>query len=829
MRPSANPECVVSGPNYRFTVLTEGLVRYEYAPDGIFEDRASTFAINRGLGFVPDFKTYEDETGLEIITSRFHLTYDRQPFSSSGLLVDVRGRITTNGSQWRFGVDEDAWEGIENLRGTARTLDGADGRRDLEKGIMGRAGFATIDDSVTMLFDGKGWVATRRPGGAEGKRIDGYLFVYGLDFKDAIKAFYAISGNQPVIPRWALGNWWSRYHPYKAEEYLKLMDRFHKEEVPLSVGVLDMDWHYVNEKRVTTAGWTGYSWNKDLFPDPKGFCDEMHKRRLKVSLNDHPADGVHLFEDAYGPMAKEIGFDTSQRKPIQFNPTNKAFFNAYFDVLHRALEEDGVDFWWIDWQQGTISRIPGIDPLWMLNHFHFLDNARSGKRPIIFSRYAGPGSHRYPVGFSGDTRVTWASLDFQPEFTATASNIGFGWWSHDIGGHMQGGKDDELSTRWFQLGVFSPIMRLHSVLSEWMSKEPWNYRQECQSIMKNFLRLRHRMIPYLHTMNIRSATEGEPLVQPLYWEHPREQDAYHNKNQYFFGSQLMVAPVTSPRNLQTGMGCVKAWLPPMRKHVDIFGGTVYDGGRMLNLYRQLNWYPVFAREGAVIPLDLAEVPENGGVNPKEYEVIIVVGQDGRFVIVEDLMDDTEGGKGADHAYKQRQIPITWNQVEGCLRIGPVKSEASDAGEDDTMRAWKVKFISCRGVELKNVSTSGFDADVGIDETMAGGCIIKVNDVPSNKGLAIHIGPDPQLDVLDIREPVRHMINAFQCEYDLKDKIYECVKEEGHSLSARVSRLLAIGADSKLIGPVFEVLLADSRLEYSPHFMPCKWKGKLPNC
>jgi hypothetical protein len=137
----------------------------------------------------------------------------------------------------------------------------------------------------------------------------------------------------------------------------------------------------------------------------------------------------------------------------------------------------------IDWQQGEHSRIPGIDPLWyvlpasgrlsqgglsnnltsrMLNHFQFLDTGRDGRKSIIFSRFSGPGSHRYPVGFSGDSVVSWASLEFQPEFTATSSNIGYGWWSHDIGGHMLGGRNDELVTRWVQYGVFSPIFRLHS-------------------------------------------------------------------------------------------------------------------------------------------------------------------------------------------------------------------------------------------------------------------------------------------------------------------------------------------------------------------------------
>ncbi|KAF7504087.1 hypothetical protein GJ744_002852 [Endocarpon pusillum] len=817
-RPVANPKAVVSGEKYRFTVLTDALIRYEYAPDGIFEDRASTFAINRDLGSVPDFETYEDESGLEIITERLHLTYDKQPFSSSGLVVDVKGKITNWGSQWRFGIDENVWEGVENFGGTARTLDGVDGRCKLEGGIIGRVGYATIDDSVSMLFDGNGWVGSRRPGGIQGKRIDGYLFAYGLRYKEAIKAFYAVSGKQPVIPRWALGNWWSRYYEYRAGEYLSLMDLFQREKVPLSVAVLDMDWHYVHEDRVTTAGWTGYTWNKQLFPDPKGFCEALHKRRLKVTLNDHPADGVHAFEDVYERMAKFMDFDTSQKKPILFNPTDKTFFDAFFDVLHRELEEDGVDFWWIDWQQGTFSRIPGIDPLWMLNHFHFLDNARDGKRPIIFSRYGGPGSHRYPVGFSGDTRASWASLDFQPEFTATASNIGYGWWSHDIGGHMLGAKDDELSTRWLQYGVFSPIMRLHSTLSEWQSKEPWNYRNEFEEIMKKFLRFRHRMIPYLYSMNVRAATEDEPLVQPLYWQHPRAQDAQHNKNQYFFGSELMVAPITKPRHLQTGLGTVKAWLPPNGRYVDIFTGTVYDGGRILNLYRQLTEYPVFASEGSIIPLDAAEVPVNGGTNPKDYELFVVVGKDGKFSIVEDSRDDPEDKITGGQAYEQRQIPITWTQAEGCLRIGPVKSDVG-AADAKPKRDWKVKFISCSGIELENAAVVDFDAGISMDRSMAGGCTINITDVPSDKEVVIEIGKNPQLDILDIKEPVRSMINGFQCRFDIKDKLFECIKEDGLSIAARSSRLLAVEVDEKLVGPVFELLLADSRLQHMSHFLP----------
>ena len=353
-------------------------------------------------------------------------------------------------------------------------------------------------------------------------------------------------GIRRCCPRFALGNWWSRYHPYTAQEYIELMTRFESEGIPFSVSVLDMDWHVVDVDPSYGSGWTGYSWNRALFPDPEQLLGWLHEHGLRVTLNVHPADGVRAFEDVYPEMAKALGLDPTLGDPIAFDVTDQEFLVAYFEVLHRSLERDGVDFWWIDWQSGSHSRTAGIDPLWMLNHFHFLDNARDGKRPLTFSRYAGPGSHRYPVGFSGDTLVTWASLDFQPYFTATASNIGYGWWSHDIGGHMFGVKDDELATRWVQLGVFSPVLRLHSGLSPFNTKEPWRFSAEAQDVMTRSLRLRHRLLPYLHTMNHRAAREGAPLVQPMYWSHPASAEAYEVPNQFMFGSELLVAPITAP-------------------------------------------------------------------------------------------------------------------------------------------------------------------------------------------------------------------------------------------------------------------------------------------
>jgi alpha-glucosidase (family GH31 glycosyl hydrolase) len=273
---------------------------------------------------------------------------------------------------------------------------------------------------------------------------------------------------------------------------------------------------------------------------------------------------------------------------------------SYFEDLHRPLENEGVDFWWIDWQQGTKTKMEGLDPLWALNHYHYLDSARSNKRPMILSRYAGLGSHRYPLGFSGDTVVSWESLDFQPYFTNCAANAGYTWWSHDIGGHMQGVQDDEIYLRWLQLGVFSPINRLHSSNSDFMGKEPWKKSYAVNKISEDFLRLRHKLIPYMYSANYRTHKYGEPICMPMYYRYDVD-EAYSAKNQYIFGGQLMVCPITVPTDKKLNLAAVDVWLPEGR-WTDIFNGRIYEGGRIVKMYRDLDSIPVLAPAGAIVPM-----------------------------------------------------------------------------------------------------------------------------------------------------------------------------------------------------------------------------------
>ena len=559
------------------------------------------------------------------------------------------------------------------LPGTCRTLDRANGATKLEKGVLSKSGVSFLDDSKSLLL-GEGGDILARP-----QCSDFYYLASGRDYMSQLRDFYKLTGDVPFIPKFALGNWWSRYRAYTQEEYRALMQTFIDKNLPITVATIDMDWHWTDvikrfgeKARPTDArtpeevglnmfmpGWTGYSWNTELFPDHKELLDWLHAEGFKVPLNVHPSQGIRFFEDAYEDVCDALGIDPRSQQQISFDPTDKAFLQAYFERLHRPLEDEGVDFWWIDWQQGKVTKTPGLDPLWALNHYHTLDAARDNKRPLILSRYAGIGSHRYPLGFSGDTVMTWESLDFQPYFTNCASNAGYSWWSHDIGGHMNGVQDDMLYLRWLQYGVFSPINRLHSSNSEYMGKEPWKRCYAVEKVSEEFLRLRHKLIPYLYTAAYRTHVDGEPICAPMYYRYDCP-EAYEVKNQYIFGGQLMVAPITEPNDRRLNLASVKVWLPEGR-WTDIFNGRVYQGGQTVKMYRDIDSIPVLAPEGAIIPM-YRSADSNDLSLAQPLDIHIWRGN-GSYQLYED--------DGETMGYQQGEFALTSFELEendGCLRL-----------------------------------------------------------------------------------------------------------------------------------------------------------------
>lgn len=686
---SGRPDNVLRVDHARFTILTSRMFRMEWSEDGIFEDRPTLRVVNRRTSRVP-FEVRKTVHTLRIRTKHGILTYTRdgKPFSKANLEISFRfkGKIV----RWWPGKSDP-----RNLKGTARTLDGYSGKQrkvwvpvgqadpdkpileedipgqlvfqgemrplDLGQGLLSRSGWAVVDDSTSVVLDDslctwQPWVCERQPG----VRQDLYFLGYGLAFKDALRDSQMVFGSQPLPPRALLGYWYSRYWAYTDQEILQLVDEFDRMDLPLDVLVIDMDWH--------KAGWTGYSWDPDFFPDPQELLRTLHRKGLAISLNLHPADGVFDYEDAFPAMCKEMGLcleevpkiepefhhlyrmhrrDPATGRRIPLDSCDPTYMKAYFKCLHHPLEKQGVDFWWMDWQQGTEgSNLPHLDTLAWINELHWQDQCRRrpDTRPVNFSRYGGIGAGRMPVGFSGDTHINWDSLAYQPYFTSTASNVLYGMWSHDIGGHMCGTLTPELYTRWLQFGVYSPILRTHAAKSPDSERRVHYFPEPYRTLMMELLRRRYELVPYVYGQ-LRNCTEtGVSLIRPLYYEWPERNEAYRHPGQYLFGDALMLAPITCPVNPDTEQAEQVVWLPP-GQWIDTAHGLSLQGNRIYRQHYRLEEIPIFVRPGAVVP----EQAFTRRLNQSAYPEL-------RFRIY-------AGRTGSAHLYEDDGETLAWQRGE----------------------------------------------------------------------------------------------------------------------------------------------------------------------
>lgn len=670
--PIVNPKAVVSSGKARFSILTDRIIRMEFDPAANFDDRPSLVYWYRNFD-APEFhvSSSDDQIIIETEFLRLHFN-EKNRFHRRDLWIELE----ETGQLWRYGDTDQL-----NLGGTTRTLDGAVGAVELDPGLVSRSGWALVDDSQSLVFDEHNWPTPRNK---PTTYKDLYFYGYGQNYLYAITDHQRLTGKPGLLPRWALGNWWSRYWAYSDRSLVALMDEFKKQNIPLSVCIVDMDWH-ITETGNQSSGWTGYTWNKKLFPEPEQFIQQLHQRNLKTALNLHPAEGVHPHEDVYSTMATRIGVNPDSLEPVSFDIADQIFAKAYFEILHHPLEKQGVDFWWIDWQQGNLSLIKGLDPLFWLNHLHYYDQGKTtDKRPFIFSRWPGLGGHRYPIGFSGDTVVHWDSLAFQPHMTATAANVAFGWWSHDIGGHYGGIEDAELYLRWVQFGVFSPIFRLHSTNNPFIDRTPWGFDLNTLEYARQAMQLRHRLIPLLYTANYRNASTGEPVILPMYYRW-KDEAAYQCPGQYTFCQDLLVAPVTSPIDPDTGFARKLVWLPE-GDWFDLNTNEIFKGGFWYIIYAPLDRTPVFAPAGSIIPLN-GDEPRNGVDLPSKFHVKVFPGKDSSYSIYEDA---GEGQSYLDGDYCFTKISTHWDNKN--LHIIVDAADGTFASFLPTKRSWQFEIV-----------------------------------------------------------------------------------------------------------------------------------------
>jgi alpha-glucosidase (family GH31 glycosyl hydrolase) len=244
--------------------------------------------------------------------------------------------------------------------------------------------------------------------------------------------------------------------------------------------------------------------------------------------------------------------------------------------------------------------MPGVMPTWWLNYVHFTDQQREGKRPLLFHRWGGLGNHRYQIGFSGDTVSVWDSLAFQPWFTATAANVGYAYWSHDIGGHMPGAVDPELFTRWVQFGAFSPILRTHTTKNPDSERRIWAYPEPYSSILRSTFQLRYAMQPYLYTEARRTYDTGVAFFRPLYYDWP-EATRLHEQGRIRVRRPDAGRAGDAPCRQTSGLAREKVWLPEGR--VDrVAHRQAFHGPPTVDRNFSIDQTPVYLRAGRIVPM-----------------------------------------------------------------------------------------------------------------------------------------------------------------------------------------------------------------------------------
>lgn len=650
----------------RFTCLSSGLIRMEFAPNGIFETRRSLVAYEpqKPCAFQSIRHEGDDlilDTGRCTLVSR---QSDRAFFRSN---LEVRWKQNDLMQYWRPD-DRDHL----NLGGTVRSLDmfnrnghiegvhiadmespdakanlwlswlwceddppfyqmthGPDGQQKFLVGDMHSmarytpekllAGLRnhTLDQhqyapgilsrsGYFFLNDSLSAVMDHDDFPIERNRPgyqDWYFFCYGDDYKAGLADFALLSGRAPLPSRNTLGFIFSRWPAYDEAEAKTLVERFTAEGIPLSALVLDMEWH--------RKGWCNWDWDPKMYADPKAFFQWCHDRDVEVTLNVHPLqipdDDSHFaaFVAATDAQKRVEPLKESDRelKRVKVDIGDKRQAQAFIHLCHDEIVEQGMDYWWVD---GTRGEINGSSDQLVTNKLYFENVKTPHKRGMLLSRYGGLGSHRYGAFFTGDTHSEWEVLATECEFNIRAGMVGLGYVSHDTGGFSRPAApltDPDLYMRWLEFGVFNTVLRLHSAPG-CGSRLPWDYGQENFKAARQWLQTRLQLFPYLYSAAREHNETGLPIIRGLFLEHPQDEASYRF-DEYYFGAALLVAPLLTP-------GLFRPVYLPAGGWYEFATNQRLEGGKEFTVRAAIGEIPVYVKAGSIVPMQADVRPSPSG-------------------------------------------------------------------------------------------------------------------------------------------------------------------------------------------------------------------------
>jgi len=724
-------ECMVIGQKYRFTMLTDRLIRLEYSENGVFEDRSTQNIIFRNFER-PIFVVNESDTLLQISTKYYTLSYVKnKPFGSGKLTpgTNLKVLLKETEHQWYYNHPEARNFGTINY-----SLDDFVGKLKLDKGLYSTDGFCILDDSNSLVLDEKGNYVTRNT-----NNLDIYLFMYKRDFGLCLKDYFDLTGYPSFIPRYTLGNWWYKNDKYNNNDIMKLIKKFNENEIPLSVIMLGDKWHNDIEK---------FSFDDKLL-SANNLINTLHEQNIKLGLTIDPSLKIANNSIYYQELSKYI-----EGKDLSFVPLTMPKLGLYFNTFIRRLSNLGVDLFNIDY-----NNINDRNSLWLFNHYHFVDEILNrNKRGVILSRNSKMATHRYPITYTGKTIVDWNTLNALPLYNMSASNSGISFVAHAIGGYHKGVEQEELFMRYIQFATFSPFLILSGEEGKYYKREPWKWNSLRLSVIREYMQLRNKLIPYIYTESYNYYKKCIPLVQPLYYKYSAIYDEPLYKNQYFFGSEMFICPITKKKNLVIGRVVQRIFVPE-GLWFDFKTGKKYPGNKYYMCFYKDDEYPAFCKAGAIIPLSL----ENTTDNPKDLELVVFPKADNTYTMYEDDGISNNYTKGdymltrIDYKYQKDNYSLMVTNSNKCNIV--------------SVRNYKIRFKNTVNITDVNVlyNNKPYDAEVYYDKD---DFVVEVKNVVSGNNLFINIrGLNIELEAIQlINEDIKEILNDLEIETILKEKV-----------------------------------------------------------
>jgi oligosaccharide 4-alpha-D-glucosyltransferase len=580
---------------------------------------------------------------LEFTIDRLSAIVDKAP---------VRVRFVRDGQP--LVAEEHGYYALETLRGFRFALDDGEkllggGQRVLGMDRRGRRmplynkaayGYTTEDkdqmyyglpavlssDKYIIVFDNSasGWldIGATEPDVLDFQAVAGrtaYLLVAGDNYPELIGNYTDTTGRQPLPPRWAFGNFASRFGYRTEKETRDVVRRFRRQEIPLDAVVLDLYWFGPE-----IEGYMGdLDWDRAAFPDPEKMISDFARDGVRTITITEPfvLRTSSNWQDAIDndALARSV---TGEPRRFDFYFGNTGLIDVFdanaqqwFWQFYERVFEQGIAGTWGDLGEPEVHPadalhrlgVAGIDAtadeihnafghVWAKLVFENQVRRFPDMRPLIMMRSGFAGSQRYGmVPWTGDVDRSWGGLKPQVELSLQMGLLGLAYTHSDLGGFAGGETfDKEMYIRWLQYGVFQPVYRPHA--QEHIAPEPVFHDRQTRRIVGDYIRLRYRMLPYVYTLAWENTMTGMPLMRPLFFENEDDPSLIDEKDAYLWGDAFLVAPVTDP-----GVDSVNVDLPP-GAWFDFWDGARYEGGRTASVGVTLETIPVLVRAGSFVPM-----------------------------------------------------------------------------------------------------------------------------------------------------------------------------------------------------------------------------------